>query len=110
MTFIRERRLLVILLPSAAFDRGGVYSRTAVYRIHTVFKNGVNGKIAESQRGHSTNVFCKMYFRRNKNCLEVSIAWGRIKISRGPLHSCTVSEASLIDFLKFNFSHFTPLV
>ena len=81
-----------------------------MYRIHTVFKNGVNGKIAESQRGHSTNVFCKMYFRRNKNCLEVSIAWGRIKISRGPLHSCTVSEASLIDFLKFNFSHFTPLV
>ena len=72
--FIRGRRLLVILLPSAAFDRGGVYSRTAFNRINTVFKNGVNGKIGESQRGHSTTVFCKMYVRRNKNCLEVSIA------------------------------------
>ena len=40
--------------------------------------------------GHLTTVFCKVSVRRSKNCLEFSIAWGRLKISRWPFHSCTI--------------------
>ena len=28
---------------------------------------------------HSTSVFCKIYLRRSRYCLEFSIAWGRLK-------------------------------
>ena len=48
-----------------------------------------------------------------QKCLEFSIAWGRLKISRWTFHSCTIFEAYLINslpFLKLNFFHFTPQV
>ena len=52
--------------------------------------------------------------RRSKNCLEFSIAWGRLKISRWPFHSCTIFVIYLINSLrfsiKFNFSHFSTQV
>ena len=41
-------------------------------------------------QGHATTVFCEITVRRSKNCLEFSIAWGRLKIYRWPFHSCTI--------------------
>ena len=52
---------------------------------------------------------------QKQNCLEFSIAWGRLKISRWPFHSCTIFEAYLIkspplsqdgDFIYFFLSGF----
>ena len=40
-------------------------------------------------------VFCKMSVQRRKNCLEFSIPWGWLRISRWPFHSCTIFEAYL---------------
>ena len=54
-----------------------------------------------------------MSVRKRKKCVEFSIAWGRLKISRWPLHSCTIFEVYQeipYDFLKFNFLHFTSHV
>ena len=48
---------------------------------------------AQISQGHPTTVFCKKSVRRSKNCLEFSIAWGRLKISRWLFHSCTIFEA-----------------
>ena len=65
------------------------------------------------KQGHPTTVFCEISVRRSKNCLELSTAWGRLKISRWPFHSRTIFEAYLInvyDYLKFDFSHFTPQI
>ena len=73
---------------------------------------GVTNSNKDTQ-GHPTTVFCKISVRRNKYCLEFSIAWGRLQISRWPFHSCTIFETYLINsqrFLKLNFSHFTPQV
>ena len=64
-------------------------------------------------RGHPTTVLGEISVRRSKNCLEFSEAWGRLKISRWPFHSCTIFEAYLMDFLRlseFNVSHFTPQI
>ena len=60
--------------------------------------------------GHPTTVFFKISDRRSKYCLEFSITWGRLKTSRWPFQSCTIFEAHLIKFLKFNFSQFTTQV
>ena len=73
---------------------------------------GVTNSNKDTQ-GHPTTVFCKISVRRNKYCLQFSIAWGRLQISRWPFHSCTIFETYLINsqrFLKLNFSHFTPQV
>ena len=40
-----------------------------------------NSKLVFIQ-GHPTTVFSEISVRRSKNCLEFSIAWGRLKISR----------------------------
>ena len=48
-------------------------------------------------QGHSTTVFCKLSVRRSKYCLDFSITWGRLKISRWPFHSRTFFEAYLTD-------------
>ena len=42
---------------------------------------------------HPTTVFCKIPVRRSKNSRKVSIAWGRLNISRWPFHSRTIFEA-----------------
>ena len=45
--------------------------------------------------GHPTTISCKISVRRSKNCLEFSIPWGRLKISRSLwslFHSCTIFE------------------
>ena len=57
--------------------------------------------------GHLMTVFCKMSVRRSKNCLEFSIAWGRLKIFRWLFHSCTIFEACLINSLRF-FAFYSP--
>ena len=53
-------------------------------------------------QGHPTTVFCKISVRRSKYCLEFSITWGRIKISRLPFHSCTIFKAYLTNSLRFS--------
>ena len=51
---------------------------------------------------------------RSKYCLEFSIiTWWRLKIPGWLFSSCTIFEVYLMiicDFLKFNFSYFTPQV
>ena len=42
---------------------------------------------------------CKIFVRRSKYCLEFSINWGRLKISRYPFHLCTSFDASLITII-----------
>ena len=61
-------------------------------------------------QGYPMTVFCQISVRRSKNCLEFSIAWGRIKISRWPFHSCTIFKAYLINSLRFSQSPVTPQV
>ena len=41
-----------------------------------------SSKNRRSQQRHPTTVFWKFSVRRSKNCLEFSIPWGRLKISR----------------------------
>ena len=43
-------------------------------------------------QGHPTTTFCKISVRRSKYCLEFSITWGRLRISRWPFHSWTIFE------------------
>ena len=40
-----------------------------------------NSKLVFIQ-GHATTVFSEISVQRSKNCLEISIAWGRLKICR----------------------------
>ena len=42
---------------------------------------------------------CKIFVRRSKYCLEFSINWGRLKISRYPFHLSTSFDASLITII-----------
>ena len=53
-------------------------------------------------QGHPTTVFSEISVRRSKNCLEFSIAWGRLKISRWLFHSCTIFEAYLMKSLRLS--------
>ena len=39
-------------------------------------------------QGHPTTVSCKISLRRSTNCLQFSIPWGKLRISRWPFHSC----------------------
>ena len=70
--------------------------------------SGFRGDV--NKQGHLTTVFSQMSVRRTKNCLEISIAWWRLNISRWPFHSLihgTFFEACLINN---NFLHFTEQV
>ena len=60
------------------------------------------GTFILSFQEHPTTVFTKISVRRSKYCLEFSINWGRLKVSRWPFHSCTIFEAYLIIFLRFS--------
>ena len=51
--------------------------------------------VFNKMQGHPTTVFCKISVRRSKFCLEFSIAWIRLKISRWAFHSGTIFEAHL---------------
>ena len=53
-------------------------------------------------QGHPITVFCEISGRSSKNCLEFSIAWGRLKLSRWTFHSCAIFEAYLINSLWFS--------
>ena len=55
-----------------------------------------------SEQGHPTMVSCKISVRRSKYCLEFSIAWGRLKISKWSFHSCTIFEAYSINSVRFS--------
>ena len=51
---------------------------------------------------HPTSVFCKISARRSKYCLEFSIIWGRLKISRWSFHLCKIFHAYLTNSLGFS--------
>ena len=55
-------------------------------------------------QGHPTSVgvFCKISVRRSKYCLEFSIIWGRLKISRWSFHLCKIFDAYLKNSLWFS--------
>ena len=55
--------------------------------------------IYSGARTPATTVFSDISVRRCKNCLEFSIAWGRLKIFTWQFHSCTIFEAYLIKSL-----------
>ena len=79
------------------------------------WKKLCEGSIANpcTSQGHPTTVFCEIYVRRSKYCLEIFVTWERLKISRWPYHSCAIFEAYLINSLRFSdvyFSHFTSQV
>ena len=60
-------------------------------------EGGFRGDV--NKQGHLTTVFSQISVRRTKNCLEFSIAWWRLNISRWPFHSLihgTFFEAYLI--------------
>ena len=61
-----------------------------------------------SEQGHPTMVSCKISVRRSKYCLEFSITWGRLKISKWSFHSCTIFEAYSINSLRFSEVHISP--
>ena len=52
-------------------------------------------------QGRPKAVFCKITLRRSKGCLEFSIAWGRLRISKWPFYSCKIFVAYLINPLQF---------
>ena len=60
-----------------------------------------NSKLVFIQ-GHPKTVFSEISVWRGKNCLEFSIAWGRLKISRWLFHSCTIFKAYLIKSLRLS--------
>ena len=53
-------------------------------------------------QGHPTTVICEISVRRSKYCLEFSISWGQLKISRWPFHSHTIFEACVINSVRFS--------
>ena len=55
-------------------------------------------------QGHPKAVFCKITLRRSKECLQFSIPWGRLRISRWPFHSYKIFVAYLINPLQFFWS------
>ena len=60
-------------------------------------------------KGNPTMIFCKIAVRRSKYCLEFSITWGRLKISRWSFHLRTIFDTLIpYDFLKFNFPTLLP--
>ena len=75
--------------------------------------NEKNSVLYTNIRGTQGLFSVKYLFREKEICLECSITWGRLKISRWLFHSCKIFEAYLkipYDFQKFNFSNFTPQV
>ena len=58
-----------------------------------IVKINIYEKESLCKQGHPTNVFCEIFVRRSKYCLEFSITWGRLKISGWALYSCTIFEA-----------------
>ena len=66
-------------------------------------EGGFRGDV--NKQAHPTTVFSQISVRRTKNCLELSIAWWRLNISRWPFHSLihgTFFEAYLINFQRFS--------
>ena len=52
----------------------------------------------------------KIFVRRSKNCLEFSITWRRLEISRELFHSCKIFEPYLLSSLRFLiFSFYFPI-
>ena len=51
---------------------------------------------------HLSTVFCELSVRRSKYCLEFSITWGRLTLSRWPFHSYIIFETYLINSLRFS--------
>ena len=47
-------------------------------------------------------VFSEISVRRSKYCLEFSITWRRLKISRWQFHSCTILKAFLTNSSRFS--------
>ena len=70
--------------PMSIVESQAVPQHISAMRKASFIKFGVgfwNSKLVFIQ-GHPTTVFSEISVRRSKNCLEFSIAWGRLKISR----------------------------
>ena len=87
-----------------------VKSQKQIKRLKPAWFLGLCSCAAEA--GAPNDCFLQISVRKSKYCLEFSITWGRIKISRDhvPFMSNfgTLSNKFPYDFLKFDFSHFTP--
>ena len=77
-------------------ERSG-YEKLATYQIYSIM-------LKYCWRGFraSNECFLKISVRRSKYCLEFSIAWGRLKISRWAFHLWTTFEDYLINSLWFS--------
>ena len=71
-------------------------------KVWNQLKNRQQKHVALRNQEHPTTLFCKISVRRSKKCLEFSIPWGGLIISRWPLHSSTISKAYLISALRFS--------
>ena len=69
------------------------------FLIHVIFAFPCSAEISRDfTQGHLTTGLCQI----RKNCLEFSIAWGRLKSSRWQFHSGTIFEAYLINSPRFS--------
>ena len=53
-----------------------------------------------SFQGYAATVYEKYLFRESNYCLECSITWGWLQISRWPFRSCTIFKAHLINSIS----------
>ena len=78
-------------------------ARTRALILYIRFENLISGAKRQGHpKGHPTTVVCKLSLWKSNHCLEFSIAWGRLQISRWPFHLCTIFETYLINSLRFS--------
>ena len=84
-----------------------------ILHAHALFAHFTQLETFHSQ-GQPKSVFCKLSVWRGKYCLEFSVTRGQLKISRWPLHSCTIFlRLSIFKKKCFEsqfFSNFTPQI
>ena len=87
---------IVTLPKSSSSTTHFCYEKGFFYKIRC----GVGNSKLVFIQGYPKTIFSEISVRRGKNCLEFSIAWGRLKISRWLFHSCTIFKAYLIKSLR----------
>ena len=95
---------IVTLPKSSSSTTHFCYEKGFFYKIRC----GVGNSKLVFIQGHPKTVFSEISVRRGKNCLEFSIAWGRLKISRWLFHSCTIFKVYLIKSLRLCHSATLP--
>ena len=78
------------LMPSSHYARNDHINRLSIKTNHIssrcVLPCFVTRQMFQNTVGHPTTVFRKISVRRSKYCLEFSITWGWLVISRWPFH------------------------